>query len=331
MNKLAFGDIWNAIQPSVLPGLMGAGLGAGGMAAFGPQGEDNAEDPNGKKHQMLKNLALGASLGGLTGAGAGQAYNLFNKGQSPDMNLAQRGLLGASAVAQNPLGVTALGGTAMAGRSYLGSKNTVNLKRPGSFDYTGAVTGKADPKALSGAKSENTSWLKDMFSKSVGKPTLNTAKNVVDHFHIPEQTFDKFNPAQKAQASMLRDEMLGTAKDVSPGRLFEKVLLGPRGVDASGATSYSWKNPIRTGGGVVDTLKNIPGKFKGPTYGELTRMAPENLPFHIKHPTITRGARLPLLGLAGWLAGKTLPPIDNVIGGDALQRLKESQGWRPGM
>lgn len=71
---------WENYKPQLVGGLAGAGIGAAGLG--GLAAASGEEDPEVKSQNVKRNLLLGASLGGLTGAGAGAAYQMHQEPQS---------------------------------------------------------------------------------------------------------------------------------------------------------------------------------------------------------------------------------------------------------
>ena len=78
MSDSVLSSFWNKYQPQILGGLGGAGLGAAAMGGMGALTDDET-DPKKRRANVGSNLALGASLGGLAGVGAGTAYSHLNK------------------------------------------------------------------------------------------------------------------------------------------------------------------------------------------------------------------------------------------------------------
>lgn len=110
---------WDNYKPQLIGGLAGAGIGAAGLG--GAAALSGEEDPVIKNQNVKRNLLLGATLGGLGGAGAGAGYKMYNESNHQG---ALRRLLGFAS------GSRAVQGASVANALNAGARRTVNFGGP---------------------------------------------------------------------------------------------------------------------------------------------------------------------------------------------------------
>lgn len=186
-------SIWNAISPTILPGLLGSGLGMGLMGKFGPEADDTSDlEAVEKKHRQ--NLLMGAALGGVAGAGIGGGFNhLLNQPPKQELNILQKiYALGRKGVTSPYL----MGGAAaglkpnqqrLANKAFFGAGKDAKLPQTPRIDFNNLQD---KNNIFSEPVMANKKMVGDMASVSGGKFTPRMKNSLSEYLRAPTHGVD---------------------------------------------------------------------------------------------------------------------------------------------